>query len=178
MAADEEHEAEALEWSEGLIGDVTELLDAEWQERDPKVVTCGENMTLVIDMAPETEKHLRDEAARKGMEPERYVLQAVEERLRWANSSERRLSRDESELMMQINEGLPVETWEQYHALVAELHAETLTPERHKTLLALTDQVEIDYAQRLERLIQLARLRGTSLEEQMQTLGIPQRTCE
>ena len=34
MAADEEHEAEALEWSEGLIGDVAELLDGEWQEMD------------------------------------------------------------------------------------------------------------------------------------------------
>lgn len=34
MAADEEHEAEALEWSEGLIGDVVEGDDAQWQERD------------------------------------------------------------------------------------------------------------------------------------------------
>ncbi len=34
MAADEEHEAEAREWSEGLIGDAAELPDVEWQERD------------------------------------------------------------------------------------------------------------------------------------------------
>ncbi len=34
MAADEEHEAEALVWSEVLIGDVVEGDDAQWQERD------------------------------------------------------------------------------------------------------------------------------------------------
>jgi hypothetical protein len=133
-------------------------------------------MTLILDMAPEMEGRLRDQAAREGLEPEQYVLEAVEEKLRWASSSAQRLSGDESELMMQINEGLPTETWRQYRALVAELHAGMLTPERHKTLIALTDQVEIDHAQRMERVIQLARLRGTSLEEQMQALGIPQHT--
>jgi len=134
-------------------------------------------MTLVIDMAPEMEGRLRDEAAREGVEPERYVLQIVEERLRQADDGDaRRLPRDESELMMQISQGLPTETWEQYHGLVAELHAETLTPERHKTLIALTDQVEIDHARRMESVLALARLRGTSLEEQMRALGMPQYT--
>lgn len=134
-------------------------------------------MTLVIDMAPEIEKRLRDEAAREGLEPERYVLQAVEERLRQTDGENAaHLPRTESELLMQINKGLPAETWEQYHALVAELHAETLTPERHKTLIALTNQVEIDHARRMESVLALARLRGASLEEQMRALGMPQYT--
>jgi len=38
-------------------------------------------MTLTLDMAPEMEIQLREEAAREGLEPERYVLGAVQERL-------------------------------------------------------------------------------------------------
>lgn len=37
-------------------------------------------MTLTLNLAPEMEKQLREEAAREGLEPERYVLEAVEER--------------------------------------------------------------------------------------------------
>lgn len=42
MVADEEHEAEALEWCESLIGDVAEISDEEWQEMDNRAVTRGE----------------------------------------------------------------------------------------------------------------------------------------
>ncbi len=38
-------------------------------------------MTLTINIALEMETQLREEAAREGVEPERYVLEAVEERL-------------------------------------------------------------------------------------------------
>ena len=136
-------------------------------------------MTLIIDMAPEMEGRLRDQAAQEGLEPERYVLQTVKERLdRAGNGNAPHLPRAESELLRRINEGLPAEIWEQYHGLVAERRAGTLTPERHKTLTALSDQVEMDYARRLESVLALARLRGTSLEELMQSLGIPQYSYE
>ena len=38
-------------------------------------------MTLILDMAPEMETQIREEAAREGIEPEQYVLEAVKERL-------------------------------------------------------------------------------------------------
>ena len=38
-------------------------------------------MTLILDMAPEMETWIREEAARKGLEPERFVLRAVEKLL-------------------------------------------------------------------------------------------------
>ncbi len=136
-------------------------------------------MTLVIDMAPETERRLRDEAAREGMEPERYARHMLEEQLyRERQTDAPSLPRAESELLQHINEGLPVETWRQYHDLVAERRAGTLMPEQHETLIALSEQVEMDFAQRLDRVLQLARLRGTSLEAQMQALGIPQYSYE
>lgn len=136
-------------------------------------------MTLTIDLTPEIEAKLRDEAAKEGLDPDRYVLHTLTER--WGQTRETdppHLSRAESELLQRINEGLPAETWRQYHDLVAKRRAETLTPEQHRTLIELSDQVEMDYARRLESVLELARWRGTSLETQMQTLGIPQYSYE
>ena len=136
-------------------------------------------MTLVIDMAPETERRLRDEAARKGLEPERYARHMLEEQLhRERQTDAPSLPRAESELFQRINEGLPAETWQEYHGLVAKRRAETLTPEQHGRLIELSDQIEMDYARRLESVLALARLRGNSLSEQMQALGIPQYSYE
>ena len=38
-------------------------------------------MTFILDMAPEIETQVREAAAREGLEPERYVLRAVEKLL-------------------------------------------------------------------------------------------------
>ncbi len=136
-------------------------------------------MTLTIDLTPEIEAKLRDEAAKEGLDPDRYVLHTLTER--WGQPRETdppHLSRAESELLQRINEGLPAETWRQYHDLIAKRRAETLTPEQHKALIELSDQVEMDYARRLESVLELAHWRGTSLEAQMQKLGIPQYSYE
>ncbi len=80
--------------------------------------------------------------------------------------------------MQRISKGLPEETWLRYHSLVAERKAETLTPEQHRELIVLSDRIEQDYAERLGHVLELSRLRGTSLEAQMKSLGIPQYTYE
>ncbi len=137
-------------------------------------------MTVTIDLSPELEKHLQDEAARAGLAPDRLVLDALEERLhqKQAGQDVPHLSKADSELMQRINQGLPEETWMRYHHLVSQRKAETLTPEQHQELILLSDQVEMDYAQRLGLVLEFARLRGTTLEAQMKTLGIPQYTYE
>lgn len=137
-------------------------------------------MTMTINLTPELERHLRNEAAREGMAPDRFVLDTLEERLHRKRTGRDvpHLSKAESELMQRINQGLPDETWQQYHALVAERKAEILTSEQHQELISLSDQVEMDYAQRLGLVLELAHLRGTSLEAQMKTLGIPRYTFE
>lgn len=137
-------------------------------------------MTMTIDLPPELETSLRDEAAKEGLAADRFVIDTLRERL-FQNHIKQdmpRLSKAESEMMQRINQGLPEETWRRYHALVAERKAETLTPEQHRELIALSDQVEQDYAERLGQVLELARLRGTSLEAQMKALGIPQYTYE
>ena len=51
------------------------------------------------------------------------------------------LSKDESELMLNINQSLSEETWKRYHELIEKRQDETLTQEEHRQLLDLTEQV-------------------------------------
>lgn len=130
-------------------------------------------MTLILDMAPEMEAQVREKAAREGLEPERYVLGAVEELLgQQGQASEPHLNRAESELLQQINEGLPADTWREYRMLIAKRDAETLTEEEYQALIRLTDTVEIAHARRIGHLVELANLRETTLDELMDALGI------
>ena len=129
---------------------------------------------MTIDLPPEMETALQTEAAKEGLAPDRYVVDTVRERLHRAKSmpTAPRFSKAESELMQRINEGLPVETWRQYHVLIAEREAGTLTPGRQQILVGLVDEVEIAHARRLGDLMELASLRGTTLDAVMDDLGI------
>ena len=111
---------------------------------------------------------------REGLAPDRLILEALEERLhrKRAEQDVPHLSKAESELMQKINEGLPVETWRQYHALIVKRDAGTLTAEEQKVLVGIVDQVEIAHARRLGYLLQLATLRETTLSAIMDALGI------
>ncbi len=89
-----------------------------------------------------------------------------------AQRSATHLKHTESELLLQINRGIPPELRERYEALLAKRRAETLNSEEYAELLRLTGQIEQLDAMRLTALAELARLRQTSLAELMQTLGI------
>jgi len=78
----------------------------------------------------------------------------------------------EAELLAKINQGLPVALTSRYHKLIDKRRADTIAEDEYEELLQLTDQVEILHAQRIEHLAELARLRGISLAEVMQQLGI------
>jgi uncharacterized protein YnzC (UPF0291/DUF896 family) len=82
------------------------------------------------------------------------------------------LPRNEAELLMKINQGLPDEIQKRYDELVAKRKAETLTPAEHKELLKLIKITEKSDAKRVRYLVELAQMRGTSLETLMDELGI------
>jgi len=129
--------------------------------------------TITLEITPELEQQLREEAARQGLEPNRYILNALAERLRpTASQAVPHLSGSETELLQQINLGLSAQQWEQYHDWITKRRAETLTPDEQAGLIALSDQIEQANAHRIQALIQLAELRGQSLAEVMQSLGI------
>lgn len=78
----------------------------------------------------------------------------------------------ETDLLLKINLGLSNETWKRYNDLKTRLHEETISTEEHRELLSLIDDVETDNAKRLGHLVELAGLRGTTLDSLMRSLGI------
>ena len=84
----------------------------------------------------------------------------------------RRLPRRESELLLQINQGLVAETQQRYDELIGKRRDKTLTAEEYQELLRLTDQSEELDARRLGGLVELAGLRQVSLAELMDELEI------
>jgi len=82
------------------------------------------------------------------------------------------LPKDETELIQQIHCGLPADIRQRYDALNAKLHDETITPEEHEELLRLIDRIELADAERMQRLVALAQLRGVSVDTLMEQLGI------
>ena len=76
---------------------------------------------------------------------------------------EHRLSAGESELLHNINQGIPAAMQRKYDELIEKRDARTLTSEEYEELLQLTDQVELLDAKRVEYLLELARLRKQPL---------------
>jgi hypothetical protein len=67
--------------------------------------------------------------------------------------------KNEAELLQKINQGLPPEIRKRYTELNAKLHEETIAPEERQELLELIDRIELADAERLQDLIELARIR-------------------
>ncbi|MEO0647686.1 MAG: hypothetical protein AAFZ17_16265 [Cyanobacteria bacterium J06650_10] len=84
------------------------------------------------------------------------------------------LPSSESDLLRQINQGLPADTQHRYDELREKLRREELNSEEHKELLKLVDVVEQATADRLQHLIALSQLRQIPLDELMKQLGIRQ----
>lgn len=82
------------------------------------------------------------------------------------------LSSQESSLLTRINTVLPADVRERYSKLIAKCRAETLTEEEYAELLRLTDVAELNQAERIQALVELAQLRQVSLDEVMQQLNV------
>jgi hypothetical protein len=86
------------------------------------------------------------------------------------------LPKDETELLQQINRGLPADIRQRYDALNAKLHEEIITPQEHEELLTLIDRIELTDAERMQSLVALAQLRRVSVDTWMEQLGIRRAT--
>jgi hypothetical protein len=82
------------------------------------------------------------------------------------------LSLSESEFLEEINRGMPGESRCRLEELVARRQDEALSSEEHQELLQLTKQLESLEAERARHLVDLASLRGVSLSELLEQLGI------
>ncbi|WP_071191229.1 STAS/SEC14 domain-containing protein [Trichormus sp. NMC-1] len=82
------------------------------------------------------------------------------------------LQKQESEILLKINQSIPLDIQKSYNNLIDKRDAETLTDNEYRELLHLTEMIEKQQAQRIEYLIELAKLRGISLNILMENLGI------
>jgi hypothetical protein len=132
---------------------------------------------VTIQLEPIKEQQLQELASLKGQDPAELARSVVEEYLyRSAVGSQSRhdrcLPRDEAQLLLDINRGLPDVTWRRYHDLMDRRRIGTMTPDEHEELKALTDEVELTHARRMEKVAELAKLRRMSLDDVMAELGI------
>lgn len=95
----------------------------------------------------------------------KFISQAIAIQAQRTTSS---LMQRESELLLKINQGIPLDIQKDYNDLIAKRDAETLTNHEYKELLNLTQQIEKQQAQRIEHLAELASLKGISLNTLME----------
>ena len=127
---------------------------------------------ITLDLSPELESQLRAEAAKQGLDPQRYILDTLYTRLAANQAEATHLPAAEADLLQQINLGLSAEMWDEYYALIDKRQAETLTADEHHRLIEISDQIEALNVERIQALVQLAALRQQSLEDVMGDLGI------
>ncbi len=82
------------------------------------------------------------------------------------------LSEKEAELLLNINKVLPEDIQTTYKLLINKRQNEELTDNEYEKLLNLTELIEKHQAMRLKYLVELANLRGYSLEKVMRDLEI------
>jgi hypothetical protein len=82
------------------------------------------------------------------------------------------LTGNESDLLGRINRGLPAAERVRLNELISQRDAEMITPSELQELIGLTDRLEKLQAERLAALAELATLRGVTLDEVINHLGI------
>lgn len=82
------------------------------------------------------------------------------------------LSKTESTLLSQINQGLPADVQARYDYLIARREEEALSPDEYAELLRLTQQMEALQARRVGYLAELAQIRNISLTQLIDDLGV------
>ena len=127
-------------------------------------------MTLKLDLNPELEQQLRNEAASHGLTLEQLILKDLQARVRPQMPA--RLNHEETTLMQTITEGFPEAFWTRYRHLIGLREQEHLTDLEQTELIACSDRVEHLSAQRTVALIELAKLRGLSVHTLRDELGL------
>jgi hypothetical protein len=81
-------------------------------------------------------------------------------------------SKDETELLLKINQKIDPKIKERYDELITKRQEEILSSQEYDELLKLTNEVEKFNVKRVENLTRLAQLRNVTLDELMKNLGI------
>jgi hypothetical protein len=82
------------------------------------------------------------------------------------------LTAEETELLLEINQGIATELGDRYQVLLKKRDDETLSEAEYAELLGISNQIESFGVKRVEALAQLAAIRQVSLLKLMNDLGI------
>jgi len=82
------------------------------------------------------------------------------------------LSESETELLLQINQGIPADLQSRFDKLIQKRQSEIIGPGELEELIQISGHIEELDARRLTALDALARLRGVPLSSLMVSLGI------
>ena len=128
-------------------------------------------MSLSVTLPEELEQFLHTQADRLGVPVETLLSRTIEER--WSAASRAQsLSTHETALLLKLQNAFPPEQTQEYLALCQRSDEGTLTEDDRARLLFLLEQRDLQNAERLETLGELARLRGVTLREMMAQLDI------
>lgn len=129
-------------------------------------------MTITVDIGADLESRLLQEAAKQGVDPGQYIVNAMRAALQMQTPDATPMNAEESRLVEEINRGLSQEQWNRYYELVSKRRAEAMTGQEIRELTALSNRIEELNARRIECLAELALSRGTTLPELLKQLGI------
>ncbi len=131
-------------------------------------------MTVNIQIPPELEARVRDDAARQGRTGRRDYSAGFGACLSRDVVGRSRVSyeRRETELLDKVSLGLTDEQWRRYWELRKKLEDSSLASPEHAELLAVNDRIERANAERMKYLVELAALRNVPLPLLMEELGL------
>lgn len=134
-------------------------------------------MSSTIELNPELEAQLHEEATKTGIDTSAFVVRMVEAQLRRKTRQRvpANLSSEDSILLQKINQGLPETTWQEYDNLIAKRRGEVSTPREQARLVELSESIEESNTKRIEYIAELAQRRHISLKTMMSQLGIKPR---
>jgi hypothetical protein len=128
------------------------------------VIQVEPDLAEAFNTAPKTRQ-------KKALSAMRQALRTEKERL----AEVPRLSKKETELFLRINHALPPKKQERYNELRQKREDETLTESEHAELLKFVDELMTVWTDRLQAVVDLAKLRRVSPRELMKQLGIDPR---
>lgn len=129
-------------------------------------------MSITIQLNPSLEHRLRENAQKKGVGVDQFVMQFLERNFPEEKSGALTVSKREAELLQKVNLNIPTQTWDLYLQLKAKRQSKTATEAELSDLQAITEQVEIANAQRIAVLAELAQIRNVSIRVLMEQLGL------
>ena len=130
-----------------------------------------ENRSAIITVNPKLAKAY-NAAPKKVQRKAQSVLQQLLREASVPATEAARLSKAETALFLKINRAFPAPQLQQYKALKGKQDAETLTADEHAELLQLVEAHQQLWAERLEAVLKLARLRHVTPAALFQQLGI------